>query len=379
MHPFYRLRNAAVALFTLFALSVPASALTAILSGAVTIAHAKEQGASALSLRHVRTLKNNFAVTVLAWHPDGRQLAVGQVLEGRIIIWGAHDGRRIQEINERSGTVKSLAYSPDGKYLAVGRGFTRLTTDHVHAHLYEVVTGKLVHRFIPPYTQPKGGSNDAQAIAFSPDSRFFVVSGYGAVMNAVVYDIATGKVAQPLSAPTPRPDAIQTLSFSPDGRFLAVGRISGALEMWATDTWKLVKNIQTNLPSVSSLAFSPNSRYLATGTFIGQRKDSKSGQVITGSFSDDISIWEIPSLNRVKSYGSKQGGGYIKSLFFNKEGNRLWAGGAGKSIDMVDIPSGKTTTLIGDFPQVAYPSFSKNRKLLAVGAGQEIQIYEVRN
>jgi hypothetical protein len=81
-----------------------------------------------LELRHVRTLNNDFAVTALAWHPDGRHLAVGQVLNKRVAIWDTQTGKPVRTLESEPGGVSALAYSPDGKYLAVGREFTTNST-----------------------------------------------------------------------------------------------------------------------------------------------------------------------------------------------------------------------------------------------------------
>jgi WD40 repeat protein len=138
---------------------------------------------STIELRHARTLDNDFAITVLTWHPDGRHLAVGQVLNKRVAIWDTQAGKLVRILEKESGGVRTLAYSSDGKYLAVGREFTRLTKDHANVHIYDGQSNDLLRGFAPPVDPIKGDSNDAGALAFSPNNKHLIASGYGSGGN----------------------------------------------------------------------------------------------------------------------------------------------------------------------------------------------------
>lgn len=170
-----------------------------------------------------------------------------------------------------------------------------------------------------------------------------------------------------------------SLAYSPNGKLIAVGRISGTLEIWATGSWKLHKQLDVNRPkAISALDFSPDGNRLAFGSFMGPGVDAKTGQIISSTSPDDLVILDASSLKRVRSFTSKHSGSVIRGLIFNPSGKMLISGGAAKSIAVHDTNTGDRAVFLDGFPHVAYPALSRDGKLLAVGAGQEVRIYETR-
>jgi len=334
-----------------------------------------------IELRQVRTLNNDFAVTVLAWHPDGRYLAVGQVLNKRVAIWDTQTGKLVRTLEKEGGGVHTLAYSPNGKYIAVGREFSRLTKERAHVHLYDAMSGNLFQGF-PPSSPASSNASDAEALAFSPDSRYLAASGHGSRRAVVVYDITTKDVFAH-SPDVPRGEGtVEALTFSSDGRFLALGRNLGSLEVWSTNPWKLHKKYEAQSGGVHALAFSPDGKYLATGTHIGKRYDrnTKPPRPMFDNFPDDIVLWSVPAFEKAREFPSRHfkqtpNSSIIESLQFSPDGKLLLVSARAGSLEIIDVTTGQTALFKDGYGVVVEATLSPDGKQLALGLGKKIEIH----
>ena len=346
-----------------------------------------------LQLTPLRTLKSDFIINRLAWHPDNKTLAVGQNLNKKIAIWSIETRQVIRVLDKEAGGVGALAYSPDGKYLAVGRVATRHTPDHAHVHLYGAYSGELVRRFVPPAAE-KGDANDVGAIAFSPDSRRLATHGYGGGGVGVVYDLPSGKVVAKLGDGT---GILYSLAFSPDGRWLAVGRTDrvgdkknerGAYELairvqlWNTASWKIEKQASA-AGGISGLAFSPDGKHLAVDQTVEEYPGAAAGsKLLPYNDKTAISILAVPALVREKIIPvqdrSPQSGFFMAASpqAYSGDGRFLFTGGP--LVKVIDVTAGSILQEI-KFTQAAhFPAVSKDGKYLAIGSDQvEVRLYEL--
>lgn len=359
------------------------SLLSAIAAFFIMIAAAPAAESETLTLKHLRTLTNDFAITTLAWHPDGRQLAVGQVLNKRVAIWDTRTGERVRTLETEPGGAHTLAYSPDGKYLAVGREFSRLTPDRVHVHLYDAASGNLLQRF-PPSAPVASNATAAEALAFSSDSRFLAASGHGSPRAVAVYEVATKSVFASSPDVPKSGGTIEAIVFSPDSRYLALGRNTGAMEIWTVSPWKMVRRVEGQTGGIHALVFSPNGRYLASGTNVGERWDwsQRPARQMFAKFNDDIVLWSVPAFEKSAEFPSRRFkhtplSTIIESLQFSPHGRLLLVGARAKSIEIIDVTNGKTALFKDGFDAIAEPVFSPEGKHLAIGLGKKIEIHEL--
>jgi len=365
---------------------------TAFGSGLNPIATARADATQpVVQLRLIRTIKTDYVINRLAWHPSGRQIAAAQNLNKKISIWDTSTGKAIHTIESEAGGAGALAYSPDGKYLAVGRNFVQVTKPHVH--IYDAASGELVRSFVPPQA-PKGngpnavGTNAAEALAFSPDSHRFATHGYGGGAVGVVYDLSNGSVVATLAPSTSTFDAVRSLAWSPDGRWVALGR-RNRLELWNSTSWKLERQRDVDRQTIHALVFSPDNHRLALGglrSTFGEAEAREYARLPENfrrshpapeSMPNDLFLLDPVSLSISNAFSSNHNGSFIRELAFTPDGKFLVSGAGARSVAVHEVSSGNVSVFLKDFKQPAHPALSKDGKYVAVGTGQEVRLYEI--
>jgi WD40 repeat protein len=143
----------------------------------------------------------------LAFHPQGRRLAVGGIdwlatggSDGAISIW---DLEERCEIATFPGGVTGLAFHPSGDRLASATLARSIC-------VWNLETGQLAEEWM-------AGQHNPLCVVYSPDGRWLVSGGEDRTIR--FWDSHTGR----LIAATDLTTQPQTLQFSPDGRFLYTG------------------------------------------------------------------------------------------------------------------------------------------------------------
>jgi WD40 repeat protein len=129
-------------------------------------------------------------VNVLAWSPNGTQLAVGSE-DGDIRVWDITSGEMyITDYQVDAGGIQALDYSPDGRYLAAGTGANLV---HVWALTDDAVLISGSYEHGPSSIPGEGNPGGITAVAWSPDSSTLASAGYDAQIKLfpVVGDVRT--------------------------------------------------------------------------------------------------------------------------------------------------------------------------------------------
>lgn len=344
-------------------------------------------------------------VSTLAFHPRGRQLAVGDV-SGQILLWDL-EGRGVSRTFGLQAGINRLAFSPDGTRLAVA-------TDTPVPVVLDLRTGEPVLRL-------EGHQDFVWDIAFSSDGHLLATGSED--RTAIVWDAQSGRSLSRLSehgkavtavAFSPRGklatasqdnlaiiwdladgskrflyghrDWLWDVVFSPDGEQLATASQDGTVKLWRTDS---ARQIRTLLPApqvgpVMSVAFGAREGELATAA-----KSLRSRNEAPGT----VSLWkvvfrDVPSLGNSSEVTSLTysldgdllavGDEHGEVSLWNREGKRIGrlAGQEAPIYGLAFDPAGKVLAIVGVLTDIELWEVSSRRKLGSL-SGQESQINDV--
>ena len=315
------------------------------------------------------------AVTMLAFSPDGRQLATASQ-DGNARLWDLQAPSPAASpaiLNGHEDWVTGVAYTPDGQRLITA---SRDAT----ARIWDLAAPN-------PATSPQvlgGHTSRVKTLAFSPDGHWLATGGGDPTLRGWNLDgIDPERVfGVPLTPELFSGHAafIETLAYSPDGRWLASGSGDGTVRVWGVNRYGATGKVLVldQGDRVISLAFSPDSQWLSVGTENGlnwlwylESPDPESapiplpdheGAVLATAFSPD---------GRWLATGSADNTARLWDLRTNEAD-----GPAGGPVDMTaNLPY----TLAGTRDDVNTLAFSPDGRWLATGSGDgDIRLWDLK-
>lgn len=155
------------------------------------------------------TLRHGSVVTALAFGPGGHQLA-SSGLDGKVNIWNADHGTLAHVFDQGDVSVHALAWHPDGRQLAIAADQNLNVPNPFHVRLWNFQSGTT--RTFYGHTYP------VKSVAISPDGTRIISAGEEGAVR--LWHVATGLELMSLpGAAKPR----GSVAFSADGRFIAFG------------------------------------------------------------------------------------------------------------------------------------------------------------
>ena len=300
-------------------------------------------------------------INVLAFSPDGTQLAVGS----NIGVW-LYDVTTGKEIAMFPGMCQSVAFSPDGHYLANGGGWFR---EHV-PQMWEIATRQEVSRWDHLYAGRK--------LQFSSDGRTLIsLDGRGSAINKL--DVETGTRSGVTAIEGRSRDQLRRQS-GPESYALtddkiAVGSTDGTITLWDATTGEKQLTL-TDVGAQIPLVDDENLR-LREGRI--RLPADRAKRVLVLAFSaDSTRLASGGNDSVVRLWGTadtempivlQQHTGWINALAFSRDGRMLASGSTDKMVHLWDATTGeRLATFSGHLSVVTALVFSPDGQTLASGS-----------
>jgi WD40 repeat protein/serine/threonine protein kinase len=274
----------------------------------------------------------------LAYSPDGKRLASGHR------IFDAATGNKVLELHGQAGTTRAVAFSPDGKRVMTGNGdFGEEGSLEWRGDIrvWDAATGRELLAL-----QDLGY---VEAVAFHPDGRWIGAAfAKGGAFRVRMWDSRTGQAGL-LDV------AGHDLAFSPDGRMLATS-MNDAITLWDTATRDAVNSFSSPQEHVWALAFSPDGRRVASGH----------------RWSHTVKVWDTGAVRWFRASGPKsERNRPVAGLAFSPDGRHLAAAGGSheesNGVRPYDVPTGRAAAVLDFGSERAFGvSFSPDGDRLAV-------------
>jgi RNA polymerase sigma factor (sigma-70 family) len=184
------------------------------------------------------------AITYATLSPDGKTLAAG----GYTLYRGQRDRYYVRLLDLKTGKeTRRMAegdypriqhrFSPDGKYLTVVHG-------EAAAHLWEVATGKPLHKF-----------SRFNSLAFSPDSKTVAGTWAGRIH---FWDVRTGR---PRALTPGHWSWVSAVAFTPDGKSLVSAAVDEVF-CWDLRRRTVTKSFKLKAPHLEGMTVAADGRHL---------------------------------------------------------------------------------------------------------------------
>jgi WD40 repeat protein len=322
-----------------------------------------------------------WAISMLAYSPDGRRLAVASH-DGTVVQWDVATGRPIGKPlggahNADALTpqwIMSVAYSPQGTQIAAGSGSGELT-------IWDADTGRKI-------TSANFGV-PVRSLAYSPDGALLAAGFEDNAGTVAVFPLGTSKPPRLFRVG----DDVFSVAFSPDGKLLAAGDESGDIDVWNLADPRAAPLYLSGGDAAQDLAFSPGGKLLAcacgsagirlwpvrgtetAGKTLGQGPYaygvafSRDGKTLASAGDDGyVRLWNLATLGQETPPLLASWKDYVYTVAFNPVTDTLASGsGDGQLLlwsERARWPLG--TSVFASGPDASVAAVSENGDLLAV-------------
>ncbi len=189
-------------------------------------------------------------VRALASSAKGTRM-VSVAEDGKLVLWHAKTGRKIEEWDVGSGAFHAVAYHPNGKSVLIGTE----QGDLVH---WDIDNGKKIASL-------KGHSSPVLSVTFNEDGKKAASGSKDKTVR--VWDVDGAAELKSLTGST---DGIARVALSKDGGQVVGGGRDGIVRVWDTKTGAEVSKFDSHTAGISGVAISPDQKSVVSGDENGE-------------------------------------------------------------------------------------------------------------
>ncbi len=195
------------------------------------------------------------AIYSAALSPSGDVLATSSY-DGKIRLWTVASGENHLTLGGHNGAVYDLAFSPDGRHLASA------SADET-VKIWEVKTGRRMDTLGQPL-------DEQFVVRFSPDGRFIAAGGADNRIRVWKFVSREKQQINPLLfARFAHDGAVLALAYTPDGKRLLSLSDDRSAKLWETDRYTTLMTLEEQPDVAVALAVAPDSKSFLVGRMDG--------------------------------------------------------------------------------------------------------------
>jgi WD40 repeat protein len=289
----------------------------------------------------------------LEFSPDGLWLAIGtgNASSGNfsVTLWWP-DSLRDQRLVTAASTVWDAAISPDGRLVA-----------YVADNPSRTSRGRVINVEKVTMAADLSGSGTANSLAFSPDGKILALGGLGSSSGAIwLYDTSRWEVIRELSAQN---QTVSDLVFSPDGGTLYSTGTDGVIRVWNAASGSVLGQFKKERQALR-IALSPDGSLLASNYCTASDA--------YGCVKGGVVVWDLETENVLESFGD-----IAASVAFSPDGSLLATGG-GQNDPSLRIRYTATWNILTLLPTRADSiAFSPDGRMLATADFEVVTLWSI--
>ncbi|WP_167880425.1 BTAD domain-containing putative transcriptional regulator [Nocardioides guangzhouensis] len=290
-----------------------------------------------------------------AYSGDGRRLAAQtwrrQVGKSDVVVWDVDRPDRPTGRVTPGGLWDFALDQAGTRLIVVSSGPTWIT-------MYDTASGRRLAT-VPPSPETRG-RDDPRMVRLSPDGAVLAVNDGADV--ALLHPGTLSEITR-LRGHTSRVTAVD---FSQDGRLVAAGAVDGTVLVWARRTGALVEQLDGPPGEVTDLAYAPDSDTLYSGSLEG-----------------GVLVWDLGGERRFVSRVTGAVGDFGPLTVVAPDGRTVAhfrsspTSGRTRGFDVAQVPSGRHSTVAGEYANLG--AFSPTGERLATAMGNRVQVWDPRD
>lgn len=306
-----------------------------------------------------RFIETHEVIYSVAFSKNGRQIVTCDKNNTSVQVWNSDTGNCLRKHFEKSG--EAFAFSPDRDSFAMVC-YEQNQTKQMSIKIQDIYTGECLQIFA-------GHRARTRALSYSQTGGLVALALESGTIQ--IWSTDTGKLVQILKTGFLH----SCLALSADGTLIASDRrVTGMIDVWCVSTGKCVQKLVGHSSHVSSLHFSSNGKIIASALAV-----------------DTVRIWHIQTSNDATQIPSKDFTTSYASIAFSVDGTLVASGRSlDRELDIWDVETGNLmqtvrgcsvahhVALLPDHVLILADHHSQNPKILNSETKQCVQSFDLR-